>query len=86
MKKQEWFKNKLVDALANDEACLDSKKGALTSFQKLLPITTDEAQMKRIQVWITESEETIQELELNIQNIKAKLAEVEQQLEVGKSV
>ncbi len=64
----------LTDALANDEACLDSKKGAITSFEKLLKTVKDPAELTRLQSLITEAQTACAELETNIAGLKARCA------------
>lgn len=85
-KKQEWYKAKLTDSLANDEALLSNKKGALASFQKTLKATQDPAVVKRNLTWIADCEEIIVALETNIASLKTQITEVEKQLTLEKPI
>jgi hypothetical protein len=79
-KKQVKYLNKLKDSLANEEALLSNKQGALASFQKELKTTKDAAVITRNKTWIADCEEIIPQLETSIASFKTQIAAVEKQL------
>ncbi len=83
-KKQEWYLSKLKDSLANEEALLANKQGALAGFQKTLKSSKDEEKVKRTKVWIADCEEIIPVLEASVESIKTQIADVEKQLSLEK--